>query len=112
MFLPALPAWTDLIGNLSIRPDSFTPNGDGVNDEITIEFSIFKVKKPARVTIYDTVGRMVREVPVQPGGGNVYVWDGRDREEETVPPGLYLCRIWVDADAGNRTVHRTIAVSY
>ncbi len=108
--LPSLPASDDLIGNLSITPRIITPNGDGANDEMTISFSIFKVNKPAKVTIYDLRGEMIKEL--EPASGNPYVWDGRDSSGERVAPGIYVCQIHVDADAGDNTATRTVGVAY
>ena len=108
--LPSLPASDDLIGNLSITPRVITPNGDGTNDEMTISFSVFKVDKPAKVTIYDLRGEMIKEL--ESASGNSYVWDGRESSGKRVAPGIYVCQIHVDADAGDNTATRTVGVAY
>jgi hypothetical protein len=39
-------------------------------------------------------------------------WDGRDDFGERVPPGVYICRIHIDADVGDGAVNRTVAVVF
>jgi hypothetical protein len=43
----------------------------------------------ARITIFDTAGRIVRRGVVQ-GGTGVFSWDGRDARGRSVPIGLYF----------------------
>jgi len=113
VLLPSLPGSSDLIGHVSITPGGITPNGDGASDRATIRFSVFKVDTIPTVEIYDLRGgSLVKTLGRQPGEDYVYLWDGCDGAGEAVSPGLYICRIHVDADAGNRTVYRTIAVVY
>ena len=107
-----------IVGNVSIHPNPFTPNGDLINDEARIEFSLFKVYKsrPTVLRIYTLDGHTVRNVEgVAQGGRHRLTWDGRDADGKTVPPGLYICQIDVQADAegvdGQRRVH-LIAVAY
>jgi hypothetical protein len=107
-----------IVGDVSIHPNPFTPNGDLINDEARIEFSLFKVYKsrPTVLRIYTLDGHTVRNVEgVAQGGRHRLTWDGRDADGKTVPPGLYICQIDVQADAegvdGQRRVH-LIAVAY
>ena len=108
----------DVLSDITISPNPFTPNGDGVNDETRIEFSLFKVyaARPVAVHLYTLAGRRVRTVEAAVlGGRRQLAWDGRDEAGELVPPGLYICQVEVDADAesasGQQRVH-LIAVAY
>jgi len=110
IFLPTLAESQDLIGNLRVS-SIFTPNGDGINEEAEIVFSVLKVEgKEPEVAIYDVQGVLVQEL--QKGEEGRYVWNGRDESGDLVPPGVYLCRIRVDSDAREYTVHRTVGVVY
>ena len=112
VLLPSLPGSSDLIGQVSVTPSGITPNGDGVNDEATIRFSVFKTDKTPVVAICDLGGSPLVELTRAPGADHVFHWDGRDESGASVSPGLYICRIHVGASAGIRTAYRTIAVIY
>ena len=92
-----------IVGDVEIGPNPFTPNGDGINDELEIALSVFKIDTaaPVRVSIYDLGARQVAELRQGRGvasGRYRFLWDGERSSGETVPPGAYLCRISVDAD--------------
>ena len=116
----SLPIERRIVQAVEISPNPFTPNGDGVNDRLTIAFSILKINTPRflRVSIHTLSGRRVREIPAETtyGSGRYeIVWSGEEDSGEIVTPGLYLCRISVDADfasAEDITVDRVISVVY
>ncbi len=114
VFLPDLVGSENLIGDLAIRPPTFTPNGDGVNDAVDISFALFKATgAQPKVSIVDLAGRLVAElVAGGPGDRKTFVWDGRDLKGSVVAPGIYLCHIDPDADANTGRIVRTIAVVY
>ena len=45
-------------------------------------------------------------------GPNQVAWDGRDDNNTTVRPGLYLIRLEANTDAGDATQMRSVAVVY
>lgn len=93
-----------------------TPNADGVNDEtrITLIMSQFASVVDVRVGIYDLAGRRVRTLVDERRSAGAYdeAWDGRDDGGSVVPPGLYLCRVSVDADADAFDDIQPIGVAY
>ena len=109
---------TQIVADLSVAPNPFTPNGDLVNDVAQIEFSLFKVyaERSAAVRIWALDGRPMRLLEgTAQGGHQRFTWDGKDDHGRIVPPGLYICQIDVDIDAedsaGQRRSH-LIAVAY
>ena len=114
VFLPDLPSSERLIGDLQIVSPVFSPNGDGINDQVQIRFALFKaVDATPSVRIFDLAGREV--AALVSSGGDVlqsFSWDGLDASGERVAPGLYVCRIDAGADAGQGEVLRTLAVAY
>ncbi len=107
-----------IVANLSVAPNPFTPNGDLVNDIAQIEFSLFKVyaERPVAVRIWALDGRPMRRLEgAAQGGHQRFTWDGKDDRGRVVPPGLYICQVDVETDledrAGQRRSH-LIAVAY
>jgi len=113
VFLPAANSSDRLIGNLSVSP-VFSPNGDGTGDEAQIRFTVLNVETPAQVRMYALDGRLVRELEGnrQPDGFWLFAWSGQGRGESLVPPGVYVCRIDVEAQASSDAIAQTISVAY
>ncbi len=112
----ALPVNNDLVANLVLSAAVVTPNGDGVGDEIRIDFDALKLQtpRPLRVEVYDLAGRQVRDLGVEAGLAQHYnlAWDGRDSQGNLVPPGSYLMRLEIDGDSRSQTAQRLISVAY
>mgnify|MGYP003978113259 FL=1 len=93
-----------------------TPNGDGINDQIALEYVLLKATDPVgvQVIIYDLSGREVRRLydARDSSGPNQVAWDGRADDNTTVPPGLYLIHLEANTDAGDATQMRSVAVVY
>ena len=113
----AVPLSARVVRDVEISPNPFTPNADGVNDQLQIRFSLgnLNADREIRVDIFDLSGRRVWHKVQMGFGEQSVVWEGWDEEEKIVQPGLYLCKIGVDADAveATHTVdYRVIAVAY
>jgi hypothetical protein len=108
VYVPAVAAG-GLIRNVKISPSLITPNGDGRNDVATVRLTAAKVHTDPEVLIYTLGGAYLRRLQAIDGS---FGWDGRDEAGALVPPGVYICRIRVPADAGDETVYRTIGVVY
>jgi len=112
----------ELIADLRVRPALFTPNGDGINDEVAFEFSVTLVgdSSPAEVEIRDLSGRLVRRIAAarETGAGRRLLrWDGRDEGGGRAPPGIYCARVRVATDTRGAGVSRNerarlVALSY
>jgi len=114
------PSEDRIIRDVEIGPNPFTPNGDGLNDEVGFGFTVFKVNasREVKVTIYGLDGKEVAELSERPtvaAGRHRVVWDGRDGDGGMVSPGIYVARLSVDADwaeAKDATVDRLVYVVY
>ncbi len=70
----------------SVAPTPFTPNGDGINDNV--EFAVYS-DESIKVSIFTMDGVLVRKLE-----GNYTVrWDGRDNYGRNAPSGPYLYTI-------------------
>ena len=113
--LMALPG--SLIQDVVLSP-VFTPNGDGINDELLVHFVLLKVQeeRPLDVAFYDLGGRLVGQGQGSAVGGKVgtqaFVWDGRNVDGQLVPPGIYLCQIKLEADDQANKLTRLVHVAY
>ena len=100
-----------VLGDLGIYPEVVTPNGDGVNDALTIDFTVRRLSgtRPVNVRIYDLGGRLVRRLDTQKplvAGEYVLDWAADDEQGQLVPPGIYILHIDIDADS-DRDVRQT-----
>ena len=113
-----VPVGGKVLDEMVLSPNPFTPNGDGINDELEVSFSLFQVTsaRPVRLRVYGLDGQLLwqGEQPVQ-SGVHALRWPGVDQAGEVVPPGLYICQLHVGADADNSkstTLSRLVAVAY
>ena len=92
-----------------------TPNGDGINDQISLDYILLKAthEVEVEVVVYDLGGRPVHHLykARDRSGPNQVSWNGRD-DDGVVPPGMYLLRLKAATDAGIATQMRSIAVVY
>lgn len=111
-----LPVNDLLLANIALSPPVLTPNGDGVGDELVIEFDALKLvtPRPIRVHIYDLAGRKVRVLDSGMGLARHYrfAWNGRDRAGALVQPGAYLVQIEIAGDSQTEVVQRIVPVAY
>ena len=93
-----------------------TPNGDQVNDDIRIDYSLiqFAADVDVHVEIFDLAGRRVRElVATKAAAGDFSTrWNGRYEDDSPVPPGMYVCQFRVEATARDFTMIRLLGVAY
>ena len=93
-----------------------TPNNDGVNDRVTIEYDLLNLagSVPATVDIYSLSGQRLSSVPVASVASGRFStqWDGRDEGGKILPPGMYILRLEVAADQGSDAVERIVSLAY
>ena len=105
----------NLVSTFKIEPNPFTPNGDGINDEMTVIFDVQRLltPKPVRLEVFDLNGRRLHLIErALSSGGYSQQWDGRDGGGHIVPPGLYILRISTEADDAGPARTRLVSVAY
>lgn len=102
--------------NLWVEPKVITPNGDGTNEKVNFSFNVLQLtaSTPLQVEVFDLSGRLLQVVYEgrQQSGRFNCSWDGRDRDGQVVPPGVYLYRVAVEAQQGEVQQTGTVAVVY
>ena len=110
-----LPVGARLLANVVMGPLALTPNGDGINDALRVEFDLVNVLAARRIglRIFDLAGRLVwvREEEGE-AGGRAWVWDGRGSWGAEVTPGLYVAELRVEGDEESYSRRRVVAVAY
>ena len=104
-----------LLANFELENPVLTPNGDGINDELRIGYSLLTVTRPSPVelSLFDLGGRPVASVEaMQPVGNHSQVWDGRGSDGALVPPGTYIYRLRVRGDGDPEVRRGIVAVVY
>ncbi|MCX8074049.1 MAG: Ig-like domain-containing protein, partial [Clostridia bacterium] len=83
------------------------PNPFWIEKEVTkIKFKTDKKYNDISLQIYDTSGKLVRELQILNLSENRYLsfWDGKDKFERFVQPGIYICRLKYGEKIFNRKI--------
>ena len=104
--LDAAPA----AGRLTVAPNPFTPNGDGIADRALFRVELPVARATVRLTVFDLEGR-VRAVladHVALPSESELLWDGTGSDGAPLPSGLYVVYLEaIDARAGIFVTART-----
>ena len=102
------PLGGDLLIQVEVTPRLFTPNGDGINDEVLFSYKLREVAttRPLLLRIYDLAGRLVHELPALQARSGAFAseWDGRDGAGARVPPGTYLYELTLETKDEERQI--------
>ena len=100
---------------IRLQSPIFTPNGDGVNDAVQIQYELLNVDRvPVVIEVYGLAGRKVAEVidGKRASGRFKATWDGRGADEKLMPPGTYILHLVVQTDGGRETAKRVVGLAY
>ena len=99
-----------------VFPTPFSPNGDAINDVLTISYTLLRVTAPVPVSvgIYNLSGALVKQVYAGEDSIGEYArsWDGTDRSNRLVAPGIYLYRLAVDLHTAREVRSGIVSVVY
>lgn len=80
-------------GSVTVNPETFSPDQDGTDDVLSINYDFDEAGWNARVTVFDPHGRKVRRLrenfllPTEAGN---LTWDGIDDNGKKAPIGVYV----------------------
>lgn len=104
-----------VISRVRLGPNPFTPNADGINDELTISYDVLRVVRavPVDVEIFDLSGRRVKHLESRREVGEyTAVWGGTGAGGHPVPPGIYVVKLSAATDAGEFSSVHLIFLAY
>ena len=106
----------DFVQDLNFSSPVFTPNGDGVHDELRVNYSLYRLPSavPVVLDVYRLDGHRVAQVDVglQDSGPQTLRWDGRARDGTLLPPGIYLTTIDLLSEFSAAPQFRTVGIAY
>jgi hypothetical protein len=79
-------------GNIFIHPEIFSPDNDGLDDLLTIQYTFDNPGTVLTINVYDAGGIEVKKVLINKSVANegMISWDGTDENRQIQPPGLYI----------------------
>jgi len=82
-------------GSVAISPDPFSPNGDGIDDELTITYSLPYLGAAIRWEIIDMAGRVIAKpyYNYQVGQNGKLTWNGKRDNGKSARIGIYVMKI-------------------
>ena len=93
-------------GAFTLPYEVFSPDGNGYNDVLYIDYNLGTAGYVANITIYDTQGRLVKEVEKNTllGASGRFAWDGTRHDNRKAGVGMYI--IFIEYfDLNGRVTH-------
>ncbi len=110
--LPARSEWTPIlvdntppVAEIILTTGTFSPNGDGIDDKITLQLDAEDANeiKNWSVEIYNKEGKLAKTFKAEEPPPQSIVWDGKDDYyKATVPAGEYRAKLVVYDVGGNK----------
>ena len=110
-----LPVTRSLVYNLTVNTRVLTPNGDGINDDLVVDFDLVNVlvPRPLSFSVYELSGRRIYQMHEDAFAGRAsFSWDGRDDADMLVPPGVFIIELKASGDTADRIARQVISVAY
>jgi gliding motility-associated-like protein len=97
---------TQSIGKINVNPKLFTPNNDGDKDLISISWNFSKTNLVATIKIFDSEGRILKNILNNEmiGNSGATTWDGTSEEGLQLNTGVYI--VWVEVFSENGNIER------
>jgi hypothetical protein len=88
---------------VTFKPESFSPNSDGYNDEYKIHYQLDKHGFYINISIFDSAGRFVMHLAKNEllGTSGTYIWNGEDETGQRQNMGVYIVLVEIFDLQGN-----------
>ncbi|KAA3436141.1 lamin tail domain-containing protein [Rufibacter hautae] len=99
-------------GKLTLQPKTITPDGDGIDDALLLQFKLPQAGFVASVTIFDAHGRFIRKLSANTllGAESVLQWDGLTDAGSKAAIGYYVVLVELFNLQGQKEVLKETAV--
>jgi hypothetical protein len=97
---------------ITVSPEIFSPDNDGYNDVLNIDYEFNIPGYVANILIYDARGRLIIDLVRNEllGTKGCFSWDGIDRDNAKAPIGIYIIYIEIFDLEGNVKYYKKAAV--
>ncbi len=99
-------------GTVNIDPETFSPDNDGYQDILNINYQFAEPGNVANVRIYDRNGRLIRNLVNNEllGLQGTFKWDGITEDKSKSRIGIYIIYFEVFNPSGDQKVYKKSAV--
>lgn len=82
----------EITDGISISPETFSPDNDGVDDVLNISYQFAEAGYVANIVIYDAKGRLIKNLLLNEllGTKGTFSWDGINENNEKAAIGIYV----------------------
>ena len=97
---------------INVDPEIFSPDNDGYNDLLNINYELEAEGTVANISIYDAKGNLVRQLVKNEllGKSGTYSWDGINENNEKAKVGIHIIYFEVFDVDGNVEAHKKTCV--
>lgn len=102
----------NLVGEVSVDPQLFSPDNDGYNDVLTINFELKDADNIVDVSVYDNQGRLIRLLKDNYfiGQKGILTWDGINDDGYKASIGTYIVLVSVKNTNGDENLFKLVTV--
>ena len=105
-----------IIEEFSVGSGFVTPNGDGINDLLSVNYVLYRLPSPIPVVLnaYDLQGRLVRRIDggLQGAGRQQIFWDGNREDGRNADPGIHIIELALISELKTFRIFKTVSVVY
>jgi hypothetical protein len=97
---------------LTVNPEVFSPNNDGINDVLNINYCFDQAGFVGNLIVFDSNGRQVKRLANNEllSTRGQFFWDGSDDSGASVLPGIYIIWFEIFNLAGKTEVYKKVCV--
>jgi hypothetical protein len=97
-------------GEISCEPKVFSPDNDGYKDVLNINYNFEKAGYIANILIYDSQGRLIRNLKQNEllGTSGTFTWNGIDENSNKAAIGMYIVFVEVFNLEGQKQVFKKV----